>query len=165
MKKVHGVTKRGQLKITENQVKMLADDVSKHDYENLTAYLSELIVAKHEHFYVKYHLVRKINSGEIYVSRPQMLKAIKYGDLVEVNQTDNKLRLLLRDPSAIFVDLNNEFSKANLCIVLQLDDFSVVTAYYNYVNDNHYNINHDRYDSVDIEAWLNEHKLGGHDEV
>ena len=89
-----------------------------------------------------------------------MLKAIKYGDLVEVNQTDNKLRLLLRDPSAIFVDLNNEFSKANLCIVLQLDDFSVVTAYYNYANDNHYNINRDRYDSVDIETWLTEHRLG-----
>ena len=165
MKKVHGVTKRGQIKITDNQVKMLADDISKHDYENLMAYLSELIVAKHEHFYVKYHLVKKIDSGEIYVSRPQMLKAIKYGDLVEVNQTDNKLRLLLRDPSAIFVDLNNEFSKANLCIVLQLDDFSVVTAYYNYVNDNHYNINKDRYDSVDIETWLNEHKLGGTNEV
>ena len=31
MKKVHGVTKRGQIKITENQVKMLADDVSRHD--------------------------------------------------------------------------------------------------------------------------------------
>ena len=165
MKKVHGVTKRGQINITENQVKMLADDVNKHDYENLMSYLSELIAVKHEHFSVKYHLVKKINSGEIYVSRPQMLKAIKYGDLVEVNQTDNKLRLLLRDPSAIFVDLNNEFSKANLCIVLQLDDFSVVTAYYNYVNDNHYNINHDRYDSVDIEAWLNEHKLGGPDEI
>ena len=165
MKKVHGVTKRGQIKTTENQVKMLADDVSKHDYENLMAYLSELIAVKHEHFSVKYHLVRKINSGEIYVSRPQMLKAIKYGDLVEVNQTDNKLRLLLRDPSAIFVDLNNEFSKANLCIVLQLDDFSVVTAYYNYVNDSHYNINRDRYDSVDIETWLNEHRLGDSDEV
>ena len=94
-----------------------------------------------------------------------MLKAIKYGDLVEVNQTDNKLRLLLRDPSAIFVDLNNEFSKANLCIVLQLDDFSVVTAYYNYANDNHYNINKDRYDSVDIETWLNEHRLGDTDEI
>ena len=161
MKKVHGVTKRGQIKITESQVKMLADDVSKPDYENLMAYLSELIAVKHEHFSVKYHLVNKINSGEIYVSRPQMLKAIKYGDLVEVNQTDNKLRLLLRDPSAIFVDLDNEFSKANLCIVLQLDDFSVVTAYYNYANDNHYNINRDRYDSVDIETWLNEHRLGG----
>ena len=160
MKKVHGVTKRGQIKITESQVKMLADDVSKPDYENLMAYLSELIAVKHEHFSVKYHLVKKINSGEIYVSRPQMLKAIKYGDLVEVNQTDNKLRLLLRDPSAIFVDLDNEFSKANLCIVLQLDDFSVVTAYYNYANDNHYNINKDRYDSVDIETWLNEHRLG-----
>ena len=161
MKKVHGVTKRGQIKITESQVKMLADDISKHDYENLTAYLSELIAVNNEHFSVKHHLVRKIDSGEIYVSRPQMLKAIKYGDLVEVNQTDNKLRLLLRDPSAIFVDLNNEFSKANLCIVLQLDDFSVVTAYYNYVNDNHYNINEDRYDSVDIETWLNKHRLGG----
>ena len=161
MKKVHGVTKRGQIKITDNQVKMLADDISKHDYENLMDYLSELIIVNNEHFSVKYHLVRKINSGEIYVSRPQMLKAIKYGDLVEVNQTDNNLRLLLRDPSAIFVDLNNEFSKANLCIVLQLDDFSVVTAYYNYVNDNHYNINEDRYDSVDIETWLNKHRLGG----
>ena len=61
--------------------------------------------------------------------------------------------------------LFRSFSKANLCIVLQLDDFSVVTAYYNYVNDNHYNINEDRYDSVDIETWLNEHRLGGHDEV
>ena len=161
MKKVHGVTKRGQIKITDNQVKMLADDISKHDYENLMDYLSELIIVNNEHFSVKYHLVKKINSGEIYVSRPQMLKAIKYGDLVEVNQTDNKLRLLLRDPSAIFVDLNNEFSKANLCIVLQLDDFSVVTAYYNYVNDNHYNINEDRYDSVGIETWLNKHRLGG----
>ena len=161
MKKVHGVTKRGQIKITDNQVKMLADAVSKHDYENLMSYLSELVAVKHEHFSVKYHLVKKIDSGEIYVSRPQILKAIKYGDLVEVNQTDNNLRLLLRDPSAILVDLNNEFSKANLCIVLQLDDFSVVTAYYNYVNDNHYNINEDRYDSVDIETWLNKHRLGG----
>ena len=98
MKKVHGVTKRGQIKITDNQVKMLADDVSKHDYENLMAYLSELIIVNNEHFSVKYHLVKKINSGEIYVSRPQML-------------------------------------------------------------------NRDRYESVDIETWLNEHRLGGPDEV
>jgi len=60
-------------------------------------------------------------------------------------------RVLIRSVKTLNIKENGTVNKANVCIVLDVRTGEVITAYANYKDDNHSNINMNRYDeSINI---------------
>lgn len=66
--------------------------------------------------------------------------------IIEYNVTNDKPRLLLQSLSQENILIDNRYQYTNLCIVVDLLGFRIVTAYHNLANDYHNDIDYNRYD-------------------
>lgn len=148
-----GITKRGFVSETSNQRKMHVSAMTDEEVELIYSYMQvSLEINKPK---LARHLERKISSGEIKLSKEQLADTL--GDahnLVEFNTDGYSVRGLYRSKEPYWVTLDDRFVIANLCVVVDLDTLTVITAYYNSVNDGHSTINMNRYTEIDIKEVL-----------
>lgn len=142
----------GKVKVTKGQQKKHIQQMTTDE----VAYLRKEI-RYFPHWKVKQskHLKRKMVSLNLQEVEDMLLDRKAERFIVEYNETvlptgDTDRRLLLRsDKSRIvrFKTRNKEVveARANLCIVVSLDRFEIVTAYWNKVEDAHKTIQWHRY--------------------
>lgn len=151
--KPKGITKRGYISKTKNQRKMHYTQLSSQNLADL--YEALVANAKSATPKMSRHLSYKIARGEISFTREQFLSAISTpNNIIEVNVTKGKLRLLFRSSKAYLVTLNSKEVLANLCVVIDLDTLDIITAYYNSTSDTHDTLIADRYTVFDIYDYL-----------
>lgn len=148
-----GITKRGYISRKEGQKKMHVKDMTKADIYMIHTYLlTSTIKTKPS---LSYHLSQKIVSGEISFNEAQLVETLANPmNLVELNTQEDSIRGLYRSDKVYEVLLDGKLQLANLCVVINLDDLAIVTAYYNSAIDNHDTINPDRYTTFDIKEVL-----------
>lgn len=151
--KPKGITKRGYISKTQNQYKLHYMQLSNQNLSDL--YEALVSNAKYATPKMSRHLSYKIARGEISFTKEQVLSAISTpSNIVEVNVTKGRLRLLFRSSRAYLVTLNDKEVLANLCVVIALDTLDIITAYYNSTSDTHDTLIADRYAVFDIYDYL-----------
>lgn len=72
-------------------------------------------------------------------------------DVIEFNITNNKPRVLIRSRKQLNIITERGMDRANICLVIGIEDNMVITGYINCTNDNHKTLDMSRYDeSIDI---------------
>ena len=86
-------------------------------------------------------------NGEVVLNTPILANIFDNVNqsIVEYNVTNDKPRLLLRSLSQENIMIDNKYQYTNLCIVIDLLSFRIVTSYHNLVNDFHNEIDYSRY--------------------
>ena len=87
-------------------------------------------------------------NGEVVLNTPMLANIFGSVNqsIIEYNVTNGTPRLLLRSLSQENIMIDNKYQYTNLCIVIDLLSFRIVTAYHNLVNDFHDDIDYNRYD-------------------
>ena len=79
-----------------------------------------------------------IRQKEKIITKDEIQRAIKNGKIIEFHVKDDNKRILVRGNCA-------ENGRYNICVVLDIDNNRVVTAYDNLVNDKHYTLDYSKY--------------------
>lgn len=147
--------KAGKVKFTNNQIKKHYSQISNIEFEYI-----ENILKNMNRIYLTTHLKNKIIWNAIdfadidvckytlnKLSEDNLSRFIIEFNRVEDRRGGNSNRVLLRFDDDIYVlNKNNNKLKCNLCVVLNLNNNQIITAYFNKVNDYHVSINMNRYD-------------------
>lgn len=136
----------GVVKRTNNQVKKHAYQMSFSELHNVVSFFKNY-TSKND-ITLTNHLKNKILNNEV-VLNTNMLANIMDNisqSIVEYNVTNDKPRLLLRSLKQEKILIDNKYQNTNLCIVIDLLNFNIITAYHNLANDNHGSFDLSRYD-------------------
>ena len=136
----------GKIKKTDNQVKKHISQMSFSELHNVVNFFKNY-TAKND-ITLTNHLKNKIINGEV-VLNTNMLANIMDNvsqSIVEYNVTDDKPRLLLRSLKQEIILIDDKYQNTNLCIVVDLLTFKIITAYHNLADDNHDDFDLSRYD-------------------
>lgn len=136
----------GQVKKTNNQIKKHVSQMSFIELNHIVSFFKNE-TAKHD-ITLSYHLRDKVMNGEVVLNTPMLANIFDNVNqsIIEYNVTNGTPRLLLRSLSQENIMIDNQYQNTNLCIVIDLLSFRIVTAYHNLANDYHAKINYDRYD-------------------
>lgn len=93
------------------------------------------------------HLQRKIHAQRVCIPYKALKAIIKHNQykVIEVNVTGNEVRYLLRGTTSFYCKLSGTIQRVNLCIVVNTQSQTIITAYLNTVSDNHASLNLKRY--------------------
>lgn len=138
---------------TEGQVKKHESQMSCEEKK----YLAQKLVFSKSLLKISRHLRERIDTKDIEPNVYKMILSTKNLEdkIIEYNETHKPWgvshRVLVRDDQAVVTDFHKAKEKeargkAVLCFVVDIDTNTIVTAYYNYLNDNHCTIDWDRYD-------------------
>jgi len=135
-----GYFEHGNIKLTTGQSKKHIQQMSKEEVNkivNKLKYIGKFNIAKHlkEKKIIINNLTIKSNL------RSENLRNM----IVEYNNTYGQNRVLIRSDVAELVLIGDLHKQCNLCYVINLDNNTIITAYYNELKDNHRNINWSRY--------------------
>lgn len=136
----------GRVKKTDNQVKKHVSQMSFSELNNVVNFFKDY-TTKND-VTLSNHLKDKIINSEV-VLNTNMLANIMDNvsqSIVEYNVTNNKPRLLLRSLKQEMILIDNKYQNTNLCIVVNLLNFNIITAYHNLADDNHDDFDLNRYD-------------------
>lgn len=136
----------GQAKKTNNQIKKHVSQMSFIELNNVVNFFKNETV-KHD-ITLSNHLKDKVMNSEVVLNTPMLANI--FGNvsqsIIEYNVTNGTPRLLLRSSSQENIMIDNKYQYTNLCIVIDLLSFRIVTAYHNLANDFHDEIDYNRYD-------------------
>jgi len=136
----------GQVKKTNNQIKKHVSQMSFIELNHIVSFFKNE-TAKHD-ITLSYHLRDKVMNGEVVLNTPMLANIFDNinQSIIEYNVTNGTPRLLLRSLSQENIMIDNQYQNTNLCIVIDLLSFRIVTAYHNLANDFHDDIDYNRYD-------------------
>lgn len=136
----------GQVKKTNNQIKKHISQMSFIELNNIVNFFKNETI-KHD-ITLSNHLKEKIMNNEVVLNTPMLANIFDNVNqsIIEYNVTNDKPRLLLRSLAQENILIDNQYQNTNLCIVIDLLNFSIITAYHNLANDYHSEIDYDRYD-------------------
>lgn len=141
----YGEIKKGETSITRNQVKKHRSQLSSKELDSLVFEIRRIS---------RITLSRHLKEKDIRISMGILYKTMRSSDLknqiIEVNKlfgnARNSRRVLIRSNYNQPVYIKGKGTMlCNLCFVIDLTSFEVVTAYYNQKEDNHQDINMNRY--------------------
>lgn len=106
------------------------------------------ILNKIEYEYLSYtiHLNQRMNQKNI--SKNEIIKTLKDNEIIEFHYK-NSPRILIRG--------RNDENGYNICLVINLQDYTIITAYKNKISDNHKTLNTTRYSYVNIKNTLEQY--------
>lgn len=135
----------GQVKKTNNQIKKHVSQMSFIELNNVMNFFKNETV-KHD-ITLSNHLKDKVMNGEVVLNTPILANIFDNVNqsIVEYNVTNDKPRLLLRSSSQENIMIDDKYQYTNLCVVIDLLSFGIVTAYHNLANDYHAEIDYNRY--------------------
>jgi len=135
----------GQVKKTNNQIKKHVSQMSFIELNNVVNFFKNETV-KHD-ITLSNHLKDKVMNGEVVLNTSMLTNIFDNVNqsIIEYNETNDKPRLLLRSLSQENIMIDNKYQYTNLCIVIDLLSFRIVTAYHNLANDFHDEIDYNRY--------------------
>ena len=133
---------KGLVKKTDNQEKWLFKQLSKKQRVHVLNLAKTLNVTTT----FSKHVIDKINNDNVTISKP-LLKELYQGryNVIEYNVTNGRERVVTRSKSFTNIDVNGKDTRVNLCMVYQPIDNTVITMYYNDINDNHITLDRKRY--------------------
>lgn len=136
----------GQVKKTNNQIKKHVSQMSFIELNNIINFFKNG-TTKHD-ITLSNHLKEKIMNNEVVLNTLMLANIFDNlnQSIIEYNVTNDKPRLLLRSLAQENILIDNQHQNTNLCIVVDLLNFRIITAYHNLVNDFHSEIDYDRYD-------------------
>lgn len=147
--------KHGQVSVTDNQVKIHRSQISELDLERIMDRIDDSF-DNGQKLRLTRHVKDKIYDGEIdlYLDDVKdILDDLSTDKIIEYNERtfesgEVSQRALIRSDDVVncYVKKYKKNKDCNLCVVVDVNTLDVVTAYYNAVDDNHDNINMDRYD-------------------
>lgn len=146
-----GTFKTGTISHTQGQKKWHASQISEETLDTIRFRLRQTIQRKG--WRLSYHLQKKDNL----TFSPEIIQyVIDTGDVIEYNETPRRdktsRRILLRNLCDKHkVNTNIGVTESNLCVVIDIDNGNVVTAYWNAANDNHKTIDMHKYESVPLQ--------------
>lgn len=79
----------------------------------------------------------KERSRTKHISKREIMECIKQGQLIEFHQVNKQCRVLLR----------NKTNKGDVCVVVDILNGNIITAYKNHQNDNHSTLREENYNS------------------
>jgi len=136
----------GQVKKTNNQTKKHISQMSFIELNNIVNFFKNETV-KHD-ITLSNHLKEKIMNNEVVLNTAMLANIFDNlnQSIIEYNITDDKPRLLLRSLAQENILIDNKYQDTNLCVVIDLFNFRIITAYHNLANDYHTEIDYSRYD-------------------
>ena len=136
----------GQVKKTNNQIKKHVSQMSFIELNHIVSFFKNE-TAKHD-ITLSYHLRDKVMNGEVVLNTPMLANIFDNVNqsIIEYNVTNGTPRLLLRSLSQENIMIDNQYQNTNLCIVIDLLSFRIITAYHNLANDFHDEIDYNIYD-------------------
>jgi len=82
------------------------------------------------------------------ISNREIFRCIKYGDIIEFHYIKGQQRVLLRS--------NETVHNSNVCVVVDINTYEIVTAYRNTITDSHITLHTELYDSsYDLLSYIN----------
>lgn len=150
-----GRTQKGHVSYTAGQRKYLASQLSKEQIAVLSGHL-RMALRRRGGIEYSEHVKSGIRAGKVSIPFGAFRGTLKGflsdgSGLIEYNETmmrDGRLhhRVLLRNNGCVFVaDLDGYEQASNLCVVIDVDTATVVTAYLNAADDNHQTLRKERY--------------------
>lgn len=155
----------GNDKFTKNQIKKHYTQMNDKEKEIINKKIKEINDIKLSNHVIDYLKDNYFDFGNNdfkkyilnYLKRNNELK----NDIIEFNKTINKYngidyRVLIRMNDDFYVRCkDNIIRMCNLCCVINLNDFKLVTMYFNRKSDKHKTLDYSRYDeALDIEKCL-----------
>jgi len=133
---------KGLVKKTDNQEKWLFKQLSKKQRMHVLKLAKTLNVTTT----FSKHVIDKINNDNVTISK-QLLKELYQGkyNVIEYNVTNGRERIVTRSKSFTTIKVSGKNTRVNLCMVYQPIDNTVITMYYNDINDNHITLDLKRY--------------------
>lgn len=133
-----------RVKTTNNQIKKHISQMTAQESTILHTLISNL--DSHE-MRITNHAKNHIS----FINRSIVSQTLQAFDVIEFNVTNNKPRVLIRSRKQLNIVTERGMDKANICLVISIEENSVITAYVNCTNDNHKSIDMSRYDeSINI---------------
>lgn len=143
MKKIK-TKSRGVVK-TVGQVKKHVTQMSPEDKVVIAQRLDVIL---DENLIFSSHLRDKLNAKSTLISK-KLVDDI-HNDIqsciIEYNEAGNSKRVVVRSNMCMPVERNRELDYVNLCLVIDLTNSRVVTAYTNSYDDDHSSVDYSRYD-------------------
>lgn len=134
--------KHGEVSVTEGQEKKHITQMTKDEINVIINKLYSLNVGQTK---LSFHLQEKLDSEELSIYKSQMVRLLLDFEIIEYNNTRGGNRVLLRGLSKEKTISKGKIEESNLCIVWDVDKNIIVTAYWNYSDDNHDNVDFSRY--------------------
>lgn len=143
--------KKSRVKVTRGQKKWHSSQLSSDQTLKLLHTLVRMHKIHHGNLTTSQHLHHKIARGELTVPRQAIQSALVGfpSTLIEYNETmtpqGKRHRVLVRTQESYPIVESGRVQRGNLCAVIELESYQVITAYWNEENDNHKDINMSRY--------------------
>lgn len=137
-----GSFKHGVISSTNGQEKKHVSQMTKYEINLLREKLLSLKLSKTK---ISKHLIQKMESKDMTFTSKHFVSMMKDFNIIEFNRTRGQGRVLIRGNKSEKVMEKSIIVNANLCIVFNLTDNEIVTAYWNYSGDNHQSIDMNRY--------------------
>lgn len=136
----------GQVKKTNNQTKKHISQMSLIELNSIVEFFKNE-TTKHD-ITLSNHLKEKIMNNEVVLNTPMLENIFDSfnNSIIEYNVTNDRPRLLLRSLTQENILIDDQYQNTNLCIVIDLLSFRIITAYHNLANDYHSEIDYNRYD-------------------
>lgn len=146
-----GTFKTGTISHTQGQRKWHASQINDETLDDIRFRLHQTMLLRS--WRLSDHLRKK---KSLTFSLEIVQHVIDAGDIIEYNETPRRdktsRRVLLRDiRDKHKVITNFGVTDSNLCIVVDIDDGDVVTAFWNDANDNHKTIDMSQYENVPLQ--------------
>lgn len=146
-----GRFQKGKVTNTFGQMKKHVSQMNQKEVKAIRNHISTMVKDNPYQFKPDEHLIIQIKKGKVVFEATAVVEILKgHYNLIEYNYKPHtgERRCLLRGTKSKVIEENGRKVPSNLCLVVDVDSGKLVTAWWNAVNDNHRNVNMNRYDET-----------------